>query len=135
MLRRLVALALLFAIAFAPSARAQSQRFSLDLARQLVGVSGPRFSPDGKTIAFTVSRPNYTDDRTETELYAVDVATGHVRQLTFERRSVSEPHFAPDGKSLAFLAPDTSGKTQVWLIPMGGGDARRLTHSKTDVAH
>lgn len=135
MLRRLVALALLFSIALAPSARAQSQRFSLDLARKLVGVSGPRFSPDGKTIAFTVSRPNYGDDRNETELYAVDVATGAVRQLTFERRSVSEPRFAPDGKALAFLAPDTSSKTQIWLMPMGGGDARRLTHSKTDVAH
>ena len=114
---------------------AQPQRFSLELSRKLVGVSSPEISPDGRTVAFVVSRPNYADNRNESELYVVDLATGGPRQLTFERRQVSEPSWSPDGRSLAFLAPDSSGKTQVWLMPMGGGDARRITKAKSDVQH
>jgi dipeptidyl aminopeptidase/acylaminoacyl peptidase len=135
MIRSRFVAASLLALALAFPAHAQTQRFTLDLVRKAVGVSGPRFSPDGKTIAFTVSHPNYADDRTETELYVADVATGAVRQLTFERRQVSMPRWTPDGRALAFLAPDSSGKDQVWLMPMGGGDAQRLTHAKTDVQH
>ena len=135
MIRRSLVAASLLVFALASSAPAQTQRFSLDLVRKAVSVAGARFSPDGKQIAFLVTRQNYAEDRNETELYVADVATGAVRQLTFERRSVSSPRWTPDGKSLAFLAPDTSGKTQVWLMPMGGGDAHRLTRSKTDVQH
>jgi dipeptidyl aminopeptidase/acylaminoacyl peptidase len=135
MIRRSLVTASVLVLALATSVAAQTQRFSLDLVRKAVGVSQARFSPDGKQIAFVVSRQNYADDRNETELYVADVATGAVRQLTFERRSVSMPRWTPDGKSLAFLAPDSSGKTQVWLMPMGGGDARRITRSGTDVQH
>ncbi|HKA23761.1 MAG TPA: S9 family peptidase [Candidatus Eisenbacteria bacterium] len=135
MIRRFLVVASLTALVLVSPALAQTQRFSLDLVKKAVGVSGPRFSPDGKSIAFTVTRPNYDDARNETELWVADVATGSARQLTFERRSVSEPRFSPDGKSLAFLAPDSSGKAQIWLMPMGGGDARRITRSKTEVQH
>ena len=116
-------------------ARSETSHFSLDLARKTVGVSSPRVSPDGTRVAFVVSHANYADDRNESALYVVNLASGSPRQLTFERHQVSEPRWSPDGGSLAFLAPDSSGKSQVWLMPMGGGDARRITKSKTDVQH
>ncbi len=116
-------------------ARSATTRFSLDLSRKIVGISSPRVSPDGKLVAFVVSRPNYADDRNESELYLASLVSGSARQLTFERRQVSEPRWSPDGRSLAFLAPDSSGSAQVWLMPMSGGDARRITRSKTDVQH
>jgi dipeptidyl aminopeptidase/acylaminoacyl peptidase len=124
------------ALALTPlAARAESARFSTDLARKIVSVSSPRVSPDGRTVAFVVTHPNYADDRNESELWAADVAGGTPRQLTFERRQVSELRWSPDGRTLAFLAPDSAGKSQVWLMPMGGGDAQRATRSKTDVQH
>ena len=135
MIRRTLLTASALGLALATSVPAQTQRFSLDHLRKAVNVSQVRFSPDGKQIAFVVSRPNYTDDRNESELYLADVVTGAVRQLTFERRMVSVPRWTPDGKSLAFLAPDSAGKAQIWLMPMGGGDARRITRSKTEVQH
>ncbi len=116
------------------AARAET-RFSLDLARKSVGVSSPRVSPDGRLVAFVVSRPNYVDNRNESELYVVNLAAGSPRQLTFDRHQVSEPLWSPEGGALAFLSPDSAGKSQVWLMPMGGGDARRITKSKTDVQH
>jgi len=122
-------------IAPASPARSETSRFTLDLARKTVGVSSPRVSPDGRRVAFMVSRPNYADDRNESELYVVDLPSGAPRQLTFERHQVSEPRWAPNGNVLAFLSAESSGKTQVWLMPMSGGDARRFTRSKTDVQH
>jgi dipeptidyl aminopeptidase/acylaminoacyl peptidase len=116
-------------------ARAETSRFSLDHARRIVNVSGPRISPDGRLVAFVVTRPNYADNRNESELYVAGLPTGAPRQLTFERRQVSAPRWSPDGLALAFLAPDSAGRSQVWLMPMSGGDARRITKSKTDVQH
>lgn len=115
--------------------RAETSRFSLGLARKIVGVSSPRVSPDGKLAAFLVTRPNYADNRNETELFVVGLPTGTPRQLTFDRQQVAAPRWSPDGRTLAFLAPDSAGKAQVWLMPMSGGDARSITKSKTDVQH
>ena len=112
--------------------RAQ-QALTMDHLKKLVGVSSPDVSPDGKQVAFVVSRPNYTTDRSESELYIVDAAGGAPRPLTFWRKRVSSPKWSPDGKWLAFESPDSAGLTQVWLLPMGGGEARRLTSHATGV--
>ena len=113
------------------------QRMTLDHLRQVVGVGGVVLAPDGRTAVITVTRPNYERDKNESELYAVDIATGSSRQLTFERRTVGGATFSPDGRTLAFLAPDTGGKMQVWLLPMvgAGGETRRLTSHPTGVEH
>ena len=126
----------LLALATSPlAAQQQQQRFTLDHLRRVVGVSGVQLSPDGRTAVVTVSRPNYETDRTESALHAVDVATGASHQLTFERRSVGSPRFSPDGRTLSFISPDSAGHSQVWLMPMTGGDARRLTSQPNGVEH
>ena len=126
--------AVLLLLTSSPAA-AETPRFTLETARRVVGVAGARISPDGRTVAAVVTRPNHADNRNESEIYAIDLATGAARPLTFERRSASAPRWSPDGATLAFLAPDSSGHAQVWLLPMRGGEARRLTRSKTDVQH
>ena len=124
------------ALALLPfAARADNARFTLDLSRRIAGVSSPRVSPDGRLVAFIVSHPNYAEDRTESELWLVDLAGGTPRQLTYDRRRVSQPLWSPDGHTLSFLSADSSGKNQVWLMPMNGGDTRRITRSKTGVEH
>ncbi len=39
----------------------------------------------------------------------------------------SSPIFSPDGRTVAFLRADRSGPAQLWLIPLNGGEARKLT--------
>src|SRR5262245_6323214 len=111
---------------------AAQQPFTLDGVRRIVGVGGVELSPDGKTAVVSVSRPNYQTDHNEAELYAVDVVTGASRQLTFERKTVAGARFSPDGKTLAFLSP-SDGEMQIWLLPMSGGETRRLTSHVTGV--
>jgi dipeptidyl aminopeptidase/acylaminoacyl peptidase len=111
------------------------QRLTFEHLRQLTGVGGVQLSSDGKTAVVAVTRADYSVNRNVSELWAVDVATGAARQLTFERKSVASPLFSPDGQTLAFLAADSAGETQIWLMPMHGGETRRLTSHKTGVEH
>src|SRR5437762_876478 len=83
---------------------ALADRWSPSDRFKLAGVSDPQIAPDGKSIAVVVSRANIKDNRNDTEIVAVDVASGATRSLTFERRGVASPRWSPDGERLAFLA-------------------------------
>jgi dipeptidyl aminopeptidase/acylaminoacyl peptidase len=101
-----------------------------------VTASDPQISPDGKSIVCVVSRVNLKDDRYETELTLIDVASGTPRPLTFERRGIASPRWSSDGERIAFLAnasSDRDAKRQIWTVSMRGGDPRRLTDAKQGV--
>jgi dipeptidyl aminopeptidase/acylaminoacyl peptidase len=100
-----------------------------DLAR-LVDLTGPAFSPDGRTIVYTATSANLADDKSQSDLWRVDYDGGHrVRLTSTSKFDESRPQWSPDGRSIAFLS-DRGGEeatTQVWLMPAHGGEARRLT--------
>ena len=103
---------------------------------KLVNVSDPQISPDAKSIACVVSRANVKDDRYDTELTLVDVASGAQRPLTYERRGIASPRWSPDGSQIAFLANasnEREAKRQIWTVSMRGGDPRRLSDAKMGV--
>ncbi len=39
-------------------------------------------------------------------------------------------YFSPDGRYLGFLGEGAEGKSQVWLLPLGGGEAFELTRAE-----
>ncbi len=66
------------------------------------------------------------------------------RQLTFSYEGESNSRWSPDGRFLAFVSarPDLSelpddededAKDQIWILPMEGGEAKRLTNEKEGV--
>ncbi len=123
-----------FASAQAPvQAPAQPGRFSADDLPKIVRISDPQISPDGKTIAFVVGRANLKEDRWDTELDFIDVASKAMRAITHDRQGVGWLRWSPDGTRLAFLAQDADKKAQVFVLPLAGGEALQLTHSKTPI--
>lgn len=66
--------------------------------------SSPRWSPDGRTIAFL--SPDTDDDNAKAQLWLIPVAGGEAKQLTHLRQGAGSPAWSPDGKRLAFAARD-----------------------------
>ncbi len=116
----------------------QPRRFQLDDLGRIVRVSDPQIAPDGKSIVIVVARANYDENRYDADLVLVDIASGHQRALTTDRRGVSHPRFSPSGDRLAFLANAVGASSpqprpQIFVMPMSGGDARRITSAPKGV--
>jgi dipeptidyl aminopeptidase/acylaminoacyl peptidase len=83
-------------------------------ARQLTSGprdSGPRWSPDGKTLAFTRSAEK--DGRPQPpQIYLLSLEGGEARPLTDVARGAGGFEWSPDGKTIAFASTDDGKKEQ-----------------------
>lgn len=64
------------------------------------------------------------------DLYTVGASGGTARRLTSHPGFESFPRFSPDGSQIAFTA-QYDGNTEVFVIPSGGGEPKRLTFTAT----
>ncbi|MDT4968060.1 MAG: hypothetical protein QOJ64_2797 [Acidobacteriota bacterium] len=88
-------------------------------------VGDPQLSPDGRTVAFTVSDIDKTANRGISQIYLVPVIGGEPRLLGSGLRS-NTPRWSPDGKKVAYL---NSG--QIWTIDVASGEAKKVTNIST----
>ena len=86
----------------------------------------PRFSPDGKTLAYRAQAVAGSEaDRWR--LMALDLATGQHRALSEAwDRSAEAFVWAPDGRKL-YLTAQEAGAEPVWAFPLDGGAPSRVT--------
>ena len=92
-------------------------------------VSGATVSRDGKWIAYSVSTPDMDANRGVSNIWIVSATGGEPMQVTQSGRDNS-PVWSPDGKTLAFLS-SRDGASQVYLLSMAGGEAKKLTRLST----
>ncbi len=106
----------------------------LDISR----VGKVDISPDGKLALFTVVQNRSLDEEAGgswSRLYLVSTKEGEPRPYITGEVSVSNPTFSPDGHFLAFgMTRGDDAKSQVWVMPVGGGEALAATKSKTGVS-
>jgi dipeptidyl aminopeptidase/acylaminoacyl peptidase len=117
-------------------------------------ISDPQISPDGKLVAYVVTKVDRTQNRRNASIWMT--ATDRSRapwQFTTAPQSSNSPRWSPDGKSLAFLSsrPESSPapapaagtapiataeppRAQIYLLSMNGGEAKRLTNLKNGVS-
>jgi len=93
--------------------------------------SGPEWTPDGREILFTSLRVEDADyEWRESEIYAVNVETGAIRQLTTRRGPDSGPVPSPDGRLIAYQGSDWSTDTYVepglYVMNADGSEPRRI---------
>jgi dipeptidyl aminopeptidase/acylaminoacyl peptidase len=92
-------------------------------------ISGPEVSRDGKWVAYGVSTPDMETNRSVSNIWIVGTAGGEAVQVTQGGRDNS-PAWSPDGGQLAFLSA-RDGSSQVYVISMNGGEARKVTQLST----
>ncbi|MEK6299618.1 MAG: S9 family peptidase [Acidobacteriota bacterium] len=132
----LLSLVLLAATLFSARAAADSPAaWTPDLMMKVNTIPAVRPSPDGKKVAFTVTEPVMTDDRSEyvTQIHLANADGSGSTQLTFADKSSTDPQWSPDGGYLAFTS-SRSGKNNIYLLRIGGGEAEQLTTGKSAVS-
>jgi dipeptidyl aminopeptidase/acylaminoacyl peptidase len=97
---------------------------------KLKTMTGIDISPDGDRAVFVLTSMEKDSEDTHRyfrHLWIIDLnETDKITQLTFGERSDASPSWSPDGSRIAFLR-SFEGKPQVWILPMAGGEAFRVT--------
>lgn len=109
---------------------------------QMKFLSRPRISPDGKQVAYVVTRIDEQKHEYRSAIWLSSVDGSAARRFSAESGHTSDPVWSPDGRWLAFVsnregeAPEKEpkeqkklgkGKPQIWLLPTDGGEAHQLT--------
>jgi dipeptidyl aminopeptidase/acylaminoacyl peptidase len=95
----------------------------------IVTLSDPRFSPDGKWLAFVRTEMSRQINDYQSAIWLAPTDGSRPRQFTSGDKRDTEPRWSPDGRWLAFVSNrgDEKAKAQIYLIPTDGGEARKLT--------
>lgn len=131
--------ACILAGALSASAAADRRGISPDDYYALATAADPHLSPDGKLVAFTVTTIDRKLNKKFTEIWMTPADGSRAPWQFTNEESASSPRWTPDGKALAFISgrhdPRTGAaeRPEVWLLPMSGGEARRVTNLKDGV--
>ncbi|HET7452827.1 MAG TPA: hypothetical protein VFL12_08810, partial [Thermoanaerobaculia bacterium] len=81
----------------------------------------PVYSPDGKEILFSSNRGGNLD------LWAIDRATGVIRQITDDPANDWDPAYMPDGKHILWGSDRGTGHLEIWTANTDGSGAHQVT--------
>jgi dipeptidyl aminopeptidase/acylaminoacyl peptidase len=101
-------------------------------------------SPDGHYVAYSDSRWDSSDDVRKADLWIVPTnGKGQAKRLTSERANDRHLRWRADGKAIYALGnrkrasetkPPYDGTTQIWSIPIDGGEPQAITRIEGGVA-
>lgn len=112
---------------------AQSDRMELADLDRIVLLESPAISPSGEHVVLVAMRANLQENRYDGDLVLIDLATGEHSRLAPHRPGVGNAQWAPSGDRLAFVDPVDDGPRQLHVLPLGGGEARRLTEGSAGI--
>ena len=110
----------------------ESDRVSPEDLFRVADVTELNFHPEGQRLAFVVSRMDRESNDYRRVIWEAELTTGDLRQLTWGDSDQS-PQWSPDGEWLAFQS-SRSGSPQVWILPIGGGEARQITEFENGIS-
>jgi dipeptidyl aminopeptidase/acylaminoacyl peptidase len=109
---------------------AQKQPFDTDALLRVQRIGDPQFSPDGKTVAFSVSVPDVPNNKSAHSVWTVPLAGGTPRKLA---DAADRPRWSPDGKRI-FYTGTTGGASQIWSMNPDGSGVSQNTRLSTEAS-
>lgn len=83
-------------------------------------------SPDKKSVAYTVSFPNISENRSYSDVYIIEVEDGTPLQITKTYVNEFDVTWRPDGKKINFLSSE-SGSVQLWEMNPDGTERKQIS--------
>ncbi|MDH6312892.1 tricorn protease [Parabacteroides sp. PFB2-10] len=96
-----------------------------------VAVFGMKAADEARLLRFPATNGTEIVFSYAGDLYKVSVNGGEAQRLTSHVGYEMFPRFSPDGKTIAFTG-QYDGNTEVYTIPVAGGEPLRLTYTATN---
>ena len=125
-LSRISSLVLVAAFVFTLPAVGQKRSITEKDFLRFKWIADPQISPDGERVAYVLVEVNEKEDRYDTSIWLVETTGGAPRRMTAGPRDGS-PRWSPDGRMLAFTRSTAADSPQIYLLPLDGGEGRKLT--------
>lgn len=127
------------ALLLAQPGLAQAREATVADLLKVAYVAEPDIAPDGSAVVYTVTTADIEADEQVSHIWLAQWDGSGERQLTSRAgESESRARFSPDGSVIAFIS-SRAGKegedeeSQLWLLPLAGGEARPLVGIKGSI--
>jgi dipeptidyl aminopeptidase/acylaminoacyl peptidase len=97
-------------------------------------ITSPMISPDGKRIAYVVSRADLERSVYDSDVWLIGVDGSSDTRLTRNPSTNNHPRWSPDGSRIAFLSDREGGRLGIWIIGANGGEAEKITTEKSGIS-
>jgi dipeptidyl aminopeptidase/acylaminoacyl peptidase len=130
MMTKKIFLSILILTMLALSAFAQKRAFTIEDLYRIKSLSDIQFSPDGKSIIYSLGVPDFPRAKRASSVWIMDADGKNAKQII--PSGAFSPGFTPDGKWISFLSAK-DGNVNLYIMPVTGGEWKQLTAISTGV--
>lgn len=116
-----------------PEFKSANRTFDIEALEALGRVSGPAVSPDGKKVLYGVSYESVEQNKSNNELYVMNIDGSDATRLTHTPQSEGQAAWINGGKEITFVA-EKDGKPQMWVMNADGTGRRVVSRLENGVA-
>ncbi len=104
-----------------------NRQYTIEALEALGRVTAPTVSPDGKKLLFGISYESVEENKSNLDIYAMDIDGGNQQRITKTADSENGAVWIENGKKIAFMNP-VDGKTQLWVMNADGSGRKAVSN-------
>lgn len=111
-----------------PDFKSATGIFDIDALEALGRVSEPRVSPDGKRVLFGVSYESVLQNKSNRDLYVMNIDGTGVTRITKTAQSENSAVWIDNGTRIAFVYAEKGSSPQLWVMNADGTERHAATN-------